>query len=729
MATPRRGGTRPGPGGCAGGDTGDDAGTGKSGTDIRTAVSFCRTCEATCGVLVDVLDNRVVGIRADKDHVVTKGYSCMKGLRFGEVHHSPDRLLEPIRRVGGEWRATGWDQALGDIGARMGRIVDEHGPDAMGHFVGSPAGANVLSGAFRGALWSAMGSTRTYGTGTCDTSNKFRVNHEMYGAAMRLAHPDIRRVEFLMVLGANPVVSGNTLYHLPAPARRFNDITRRGGRVVFVNPRRVESSKVGEHLFIRPDTDLFFLAAFCRELIRQGGADKDRAAAHMRGFDQLRDVVDPWSPERQAEVTGVEAGTLRGLVADHIRTDGAALYMATGVNQGRNGTLCFWLLEAINAVSGNLDRPGGTLMGRGLYDMAAVTKDRLGPSFDRGDEFPTVAGQQPAAMLAPDIESGRVRGLIVEASNPLLAVSNPSGRLAEALSRLDLLVCIDLFRNETGNLAHYVLAAPTWLERAEIPYALQSFAGATPVPYITFAEASVQPAPSVRHEWWIYTRLAEEMGLPMPLSPDGLIDAALAAGGVPSSAELVRDHPHGLLIDHDPADTFLGTERVLTDDGLVDLAPAAFLDAFRARAEDLYRRELADRDRMKLIGKREMNRINTSSANAPGLVRETTNYAYLNPCDAERIGVGSGDLVSVSSAFGRVVIPIRVSDEMMPRTVAIPQCWGHDDADGLGHAQDHPGVNSNLLAGDGPDNVEELSGMAHLSGILVEVSAAQHGRR
>ena len=676
-------------------------------------------------MLVDVEDNRVVRIRADRDHVVTGGYSCMKGLRFDEVHHSPDRLQAPIRRTGAEWQPADWDDALGDIAARMRGIVEGHGPDAMGHFVGSPAGANVLSGAFRGALWSAMGSTRTYGTGTCDTSNKFRVNHEMYGASMRLAHPDIRRVQFLVVLGANPVVSGNTLYHLPAPARRFNDIVRRGGRVVFVNPRRAESAKVGEHVFIRPDTDVFFLAAFCNELIRRGGADSERIAAHMRGFDELRAAVAPWSPERQESVTGVAAAVLRGLVADHIAADGAALYMATGVNQGRSGSLCFWLLEAINAVSGNLDRPGGTLMGRGLYDMAAVTKDRLGPSYDRSDGFPTVAGQQPAAMLATDIESGKVRGLIVEASNPLLAVSNPSGRLTEALSRLDLLVCIDLFRNETGNLAHYVLAAPTWLERAEIPYALQSFAGATPVPYITYSEACVQPAPGVRHEWWIYTRLAEEMGLPMPLSPDGLIDAALAAGGVPSSAELVRDHPHGLLIDHDPAGTFLGTERVLTGHGLVDLAPAAIVDAFCERADDLYRRELADRGRMKLIGKREMNRINTSSANAPGLVRERTNYAYLHPADAERIGVRGGELVSVASEFGRVVIPVRVSDEIMPRTVAIPQCWGHADADGLSHARDHPGVNSNLLAGDGPHNVEKLSGMAHLSGIVVVVSAAQ----
>src|SRR5262249_22768138 len=154
----------------------------------------------------------------------------------------------------------------------------------------------------------------------------------------------------------------------------------------------------------------------------------------------------------------------------HAEAAGAALYMATGVNQGRSGTLCFWLLEAINAVSGNLDRAGGTLMGHGLFDMAReVTKQpQMMLSYDRADGLPTVSGQQPSGMLADDILSGDVRALIVEASNPLLACSNPNGRLDEALAKLDLLVSIDLFRNEAGDLAHYVLPATTWLERPEI---------------------------------------------------------------------------------------------------------------------------------------------------------------------------------------------------------------------------------------------------------------------
>lgn len=718
--------------------------------DVVTRVSFCRTCEAMCGVLVDVEGDRVVRIRADRDHVVSRGYSCMKGLNFHEIHHSPDRLLEPIRRTASGWVPVGWDAATTDIGTRLRAVIDAHGPDAVGHFVGSPGGANVLAPMFRGALWSAMGSRRMYGTGTCDTMNKFRVNDEMYGSPMRLAYPDVTRTRFLMVIGANPVVSGNTLYHLPAAARQFKAVVERGGRVVFVNPRRVESAKVGEHVFIRPDTDLFFLAAFLREVIDRG-VDRRRIDATMRGFDALAAAVEPWTPERQAAVTGVDAATLRDLVDAHHAAAGAALYMATGVNQGRHGSLCFWLLEAVNAVSGNLDRVGGTLMGSGLFDMAAQLKDELGTSVDRDDGFPTVSGQQPAGLLADDILSGEVRALIVEASNPLLACPNPDGRLTEALQKLDLLVCIDLFRNETGNLADYVLPAPTWLERDEIPYALQSLAGCTPTPYLTYVDAVVDPAPGVRHEWWIYTRLADAMGVTLfgnraasaaaklnarlaggpaavrrlAVKPRVLLDGMLRRGKLPGRRAFLRDHPHGLLLPQHPGSDFLGTDRVLTDGGLVDLAPGPLLDEFAACADGAYAAELATRDRMKLIGKREMNRMNTTSSNAPGLVRAESNFAYVHPDDASRFGLVDGAPARVASAFGAITIPVKVSDEMMPGTVAIPQCWGHADADGLTHARAHPGVNSNLLAGDGPDNTERLSGMSHLSGILVDLAPAE----
>lgn len=717
----------------------------------ETKYTFCRTCEATCGLEVDVENERVVAIRPDPKHVVSKGYSCVKGIHFDQIQNSPDRLTQPLKRVGDEWQAIGWDQALEEIGARIRAIVERDGADSVAHLVGSAGGANVLAPMFRNAFYKALGSRRMYGTGTCDTTNKFRVCEDMYGSPFQLAYPDVERTEFLMVLGANPAVSGNTLYHLPQAVQRLKAIGKRGGRVVFINPRRIESAQAGEHVFIRPDTDLYFLAAFCNELITGGGADVENIRAHMRGFDALRGLIAEWTPEKQAAVTGIPAETLRDLVRSHRAAAGAALYMATGVNQGRSGTLCFWLLECINAVSGNLDRAGGMLMGQGIVDMAGEVKKagEVTLRHDRDDGLPSVVGLQPSGMLAPDIEAGRIKGMIVEASNPLLACSNPDGRLDRAFERLDLLVCIDLFRNEVGNLADYVLPAPTWLERAEIPYALQSFMACTPVPYMAYSDAVVPEPPGVRHEWWIYSRLAEATGLTLfgkpwlatllklntrlayaerpwwrrlALTPEKMISGMLKRAGLPGAKAFTRDHPHGLLLEPNQGGNYLGTERVLTEDGKIDLAPVAYVETFRREAERLYAEELAHRDSFKLIGKREIKRLNTASANVPRLVKDVTNYAYINPADAAELDLVTGDRVRVRSAYGAIEIPVKLSPEMMPRTVAIPQCWGHAKADGLRHAREHPGVNSNYLAGDGPDNIEALSGMSHLSGIRVELT-------
>lgn len=717
---------------------------------METRYTFCRTCEATCGLEVDVEDNRVVAIRPDKAHVVSQGYSCVKGIHFDKVQNSPDRITEPQKRVGDQWQSISWDQAISEIGERIRALIGKHGPDSFAHLVGSAGGANVLAPLYRNAFYQALGSRRMYGTGTCDTTNKFRVCEDMYGSPFRLPYPDVEKTHFMMVLGANPAVSGNTLYHLPAAVKRLKQIVKRGGRVVFINPRRIESAQAGEHLFIRPDTDLYFLAAFCRELFARGAVDGS-VTQTMRGLETLRNTVADWTPERQAQVTGIDVDTFHSLVDSHINADGAALYMATGVNQGRSGTLCFWLLECINAISGNLDRSGGTLMGEGLVDMARQVKEQgqLTAQQVREDGLISVVGLQPSGMLAEDMESGRVRGMIVEASNPLLACSNPNGRLDRAFAKLDLLVCIDLFRNEVGDLADYILPAPTWLERAEVPYALQSFTACTPVPYMTYSDAVVPEPEGVRHEWWIYSRLAESAGAVMfgkrwlaallklntrlayassstlrklALTPEKMLDGMLKQGGLPGRKAFLEKYPHGLRLPENTGGNFLGTDRVLTDDGLVNLAPDPYVQTFREKAETLYEDELKNRDAFKLIGKREIKRMNTASANVPRLVKDETNYAYLSTADSEQLGLASGDKVSVRSAYGEIEIPVRISDDIMPRTVAIPQCWGHKSASGLTHARKHPGVNSNYLAGDGVENIEALSGMSHLSGIIVDIA-------
>lgn len=715
--------------------------------DVKTHKTFCVICEATCGLEVDVKDNRVTDIRANQDHVVSKGHLCVKGKRFGSIQHSPDRVTSPLKRVGDSWQTISWDQAINEIADKIAEIKAAKGPQSIAHFVGAPGGANLVAPMFRGSLFAGLGSNRMYGTGTCDTMNKFRVNGDMYGSPMRLAYPDVDHTDFMMILGANPVVSGTTLYHLPRAHSRLADIVKRGGRLVVVNPRRVETALSGEHLFIRPDTDVYFLAAFCNAIIERDAIDHHRIQQHMSNFEQLKAVVSGWTAERQAAVTGIDEATFNDLVDAYTNAKAAALNMATGVNQGRHGTLCYWLLESIAAISGNFDRKGGNLIGEGLIDFAAIAKDdpqmRLG--YHRNDDLPTVSGQQPAGMVADDILSGEVGAMIVEASNPLLACGTPNGRLEDAMAELDLLVCIDWFRNETGNLAHYILPAPTWLERTGMPYALQSFVACTPTPYLYASGPVLEPPEDVRHEWWIYTRLADKLGITMMGSrafsavlkvaakiahkpwgrwvkiPELLINGMLKQAKMPNLKTMIEQHPDGLLLDSNEGNNFLGTDRVLTDDGKVNLAPPPYVETFAANVETSYQQELANRDRLKLIGKREIRRMNSGSANCEQLVKVDTNFAWLSPVDAERINVSDDEFVHVKSDFGDIHIPARISDEMMPGTVAIPQCWGHDKADGLPHAQSKPGVNSNYLAGDGYHNIEKLSGMSHLSGILIDI--------
>jgi anaerobic selenocysteine-containing dehydrogenase len=723
-------------------------------TVIETRTSICRICECMCGIEVDVEDNRIRAIRPDRKHVATEGYACVKGIAFAGTQHSPDRIVEPMKREGPNWRAISWEQALCEIGTKLRALRARHGGESIAHWIGAAAGVNVITPLIRGAAFEALGSHAMYGNASLDCSNKFRVCEDMYGSPFRLPFPDVDHSRFLMFIGANPAVSGTSLFHLPHSVQRLRAVVRRGGRVVFLNPRRTETSIAGEQIFIRPDTDVFFLAAFLNEILRERLYDAAHVAKHMVGLAELEVVVSAWTPERQAHVTGVSAQTLRELVRAHHVSGAAALYLSTGVNQGRSGALCFWLQEAINAISGNLDCRGGSLIGSsGLVDFAAEGKKtgKLDRRVWRKDGLPSIVGCHPTAMFADDVLSGpepRPRALFVEAANPLLVAPDPRGHLREALESLELLVSIDLFRNETANLAHYILPATTFLERADVPYALQSMAGNMPVPYITYTDPVLEAPPGVRPEWWIWIRLADAAGATlfgskllhralqwnaraslMPglrrlaITPAHMISGMLKKAGLPSAKRMRRDHPHGILLAPNQAGSFLGTERVLTDDHKVQLAPAELVQAARG-LESRYSEEIASRGELKLISKRELRSLNSWMRNNPELAGPSTNYLFVHPDDAARIGLRDGGEAWVRSAVDAVRAPVQISDEIMPGTVALPFGWGHAEADGLPNARKRAGVNVNRLAPDGRDSIDPLSGMAFLSGIPVEVTAA-----
>ena len=197
----------------------------------ETQFTFCRICESLCGLEVSSEHGRVTQIRPDAEHVATRGFGCVKGLKQHELFASPDRLRHPLKRVGGRLEPIPWQQALGEIGQKVQRLRADHGPDSIAMYVGTAAGFGFLHPIFAQGFMTGIGSKSMYSSATQDCSNKFAVAREIYGFPFTQPFPDLEHTECLIVVGANPVVSKWSFLQVPNPGQHLRDIEARGGHV------------------------------------------------------------------------------------------------------------------------------------------------------------------------------------------------------------------------------------------------------------------------------------------------------------------------------------------------------------------------------------------------------------------------------------------------------------------------------------------------------------------
>ncbi len=714
---------------------------------VETKHTFCRICEALCGLEIDVDDEEIVAVRPDAKHVGTEGYGCIKGLRQHELYGSPDRLTHPLKRVGDEHVKITWEQALFEIGCKVKKLRKQS-PQSIAMYVGTAAGFGVLHPVFAQGFMDGIGSNSMFASASQDCSNKFAVARAMYGHPFTQPFPDVDHTSCLIVVGANPAISKWSFLQVSNPIARLKAMEARGAKLFFVDPRKTESAKVaGEHVFIRPNTDVFFYLSFLNALLERGAIARDRMSQHgMRGFEAVERLAKVWPAERTADVTRIPADVLHRMVDAYANADGAALYCSTGVNMGQHGSLAFWLQEVINASTGNLDRRGGTLVGQGVVDFPAFGKkhnillkserSRIGGYPNVNDAFP--GGVLPDEILTPG--EGQIRGMFVTGGNPLLTMAD-GARLRDALSDLELLVTLDILPSETGHLAHYMLPCTSPLQRPDLPFIFPLMLGLQSRPYLQATEAIVPPAHEQRDEATIYTQLARASGVNLFNSRAVQLGFELAMkanrGRIPEKAMLslllrvtgeggfdaLLEERHGRKRpSHEPG-SFLDRNEPL------DLAPADLVQAAQG-LDEAYAREVEQRRRLKLITRRAVTTHNSWTHNHERFVanNDGTNYLYMHPEDATRAGLADGDIADVTSPTGMVRVPIRLHPELMEGTVALPHGWGHQHAKGLGVASRTSGVNVNLLAASGPGSLERFSGMAHLTGIVVDVGPAKGPR-
>jgi anaerobic selenocysteine-containing dehydrogenase len=726
---------------------------------MHTVHRSCHLCEACCGLSFDVEGDKILAVRPDPDDPRSRGYACPKGIAIADVHGDPDRLRQPMRRTpAGDFEPVSWDAALAETCARLREIRSSHGRDALAIYVGNPVVHDHAAVLVRAGLLAALGTHNSYSAGSQDTSPRFAASWHLYGSSFLIPVPDVDRTDYLLCIGANPLVSNGSFLTAPNMRARLRAIRARGGRVVVVDPRRTETAReADEHVAILPGGDAALLFGMLRVLCQEGLVDRAAVARDARGFEAVERRVHALAPGDLAAACGVPADTIARLAREFAGARSSAAYSRVGVCNSRFGTLATWATDLLNLAAGRLGAVGGSLFSSPAADVTRVLRlpgqDGHGRWKSRVRGLPETLGDLPAACLAEEIETpgaGQVRALISFAGNPVLSVPN-GRRLDRALAGLDFMVSIDLYLNETTRHAQLVLP-PAW-SLTEDHYDLL-FSMVSARNYARWSPPVVPRPPDARADWEILVAIAEGLGggmtgtrpvdlglraarrLGLRVTPDALLDLlirsgrhgdgflprALRGGGRRDGLSLarLRRAPRGA--DLGPLEPGL-RRRVLHRDGRAHLDAPVLLEALDAWAA---RPAVAPADgELLLVGRREVRTNNSWMHNVPALVSGRERCVLLvHPDDARRAGVADGELALLESRVHRATVPVRVSDELRPGVVSLPHGWGHASAARfLRTAGRRPGVSFNDWSDDA--DTEAVVGQSILNGVPVRLRPAQ----
>ncbi|PHN30095.1 molybdopterin oxidoreductase family protein [Pseudomonas sp. ICMP 460] len=693
----------------------------------------CHLCEAICGLTLETTQAddghlAITSIKGDALDPFSRGHICPKAVALQDIQNDPDRLRQPMLRVGSEWQPIPWHEAFARVAERLAGIQAQHGQNAVAVYQGNPSvhnyGLMTHSNYFLGQL-----KTRNrFSATSVDQLPHHLTSHLMYGHGLLLPIPDIDHTDFMLILGGNPLASNGSIMTVPDVEKRLKAIQARGGKVVVVDPRRSETAAMADqHVFVRPGGDAALLFGVLNTLF----SENLTRASHLPvdGLDDVRRAIAGFTADAMSRQCAVPAEQIRQLARDFAAADKAVCYGRMGVSTQAFGTLCHWLVQLINLVSGNLDRVGGALCTTPAVDLVASTG---GGHFNRWQSRvsarPEYGGELPVSALAEEMLTegeGQIRALVTVAGNPVL--STPNGRqLEQALEGLEFMVSIDLYINETTRYADLILPSTSALENDHYDTTFNMFA----VRNVTRFNRAILPKPEgALHDWEIFVGLATAfaaqtgVALKPTMAPAQMIDLGLRAGvyGDASSHKLsvamLADHPHG--VDLGPLKPNLAN-RLKTLNGRVQAAPAVILaDLARFAAQPL-----AKVGELLLIGRRHVRSNNSWMHNYHRLVKgKPRHQLHMHPDDLASRALSDGQRVRVSSRIGMIEVEVVASLDMMPGVVSLPHGWGHGRPGvRMSIASGQPGASANDLTDE--RQLDELSGNAALNGVPVQVAAA-----
>lgn len=697
---------------------------------MEKKLTFCRICEASCGFVAEVEQNKIIKYYGDKDHPVSKGYTCVKGREMPNIQNDPKLLRYPLNRENEQFVRISWEQTIDEIGSKLLAIKELYGPNSIGMYFGNPTAFSYSTTMYSGAFMRFLGSRNMYSAGSQDCNNKFAHSKRFYGSSLIIIVPDFERIDYLLALGTNPAASHFSFVVFPRPMERLKEMEKRGCKIVWINPRKIEAAKsVGEHHFIYPNTDIFLLFALIHYVLENNLEDKEFIEKYSKGIDELKAIAKEFGSnlDRIKRFTGINKDAIIKIAKDFVsasKKGGASVYGRAGTDRGSFGTLLAWAKDVLNFITGNIDKKGnffspGLVNAIALANKAAMlTKGKEKGSKHKGSRignFPSVLGTYPAATIADEILTpgeGQIKAMIIMAGDPLISCPN-STRLEKAFRSLDLLVSIDFYLNDTGCLANYVLPATTFLEREDFSLTTSSF---NPIPFANYTSAVITPSDERKPEWEIFNLLCKKMSLPALGAPAlSMFQSTLSRDEKPRFRELLKCE-RGIYLNEEKCIKYnvLLPDNLQHPDKRIDLVPRDYYAEF----EKLRKWKCVEKDFFSLISGRQLETINSwIHANK----KENTNYCYLNSEDAERLGIQNDQKVRVSSDITFIDIPVKISSDIMKGVAWIPHGWGRTAKNPPTLARAKLGVNINLITDDDWKKLESFAGMALLDGVPVKI--------
>ncbi len=697
---------------------------------------------------MEVSGRTIVSIKGDENDPLSRGYLCPKAYGLKDLYEDPDRLRVPLVKQDGSWREADWEEAIDFAAEGLHRVQEAHGVNAVASYVGNPSVHNLTALLAGPAFIRALGSRLRFSASSIDQFPKMLSAYLVYGAQLAIPVPDLERTEYLIVQGANPVVSNGSLMTAPGMKKRIRDIQSRGGKVVVIDPRRTETAKLAdEHLFLRPGADAPLLLAMLQVLFAHGRVELGAAEGRVEGLEHVREMCAQFSPETVAEATGVSAADIERIALEFADAPKAAYYGRIGTCVQSYGTLASYLIDVINIVTGRVDVEGGLMFPNPAAPLSS--KGHYKKWYSRVRDIPEFGGELPVATLAEEIETpgeGQIRGLFTMAGNPVLSVPN-GARLDAALDSLDFMVSVDPSLNETTRHADVILPPRHSLENPSYSAVLLQLAVRDVAKY---SPPVFEPSEGSMSEWEILGGMVEKLGELRAQGEEtdratGMACAYFSADPQTVIASLLASGPYEVTMDDllaNPSGVDLGSLKAggldrgrRHDEGAIKLGHPEIDGEVSRLRDELTRGRIgevsfaaggSDPDAsFVLIGRRQLRSNNSWMHNCPSLMTGGDRCSLLmNPADAGRLGVTGGSRVSVSSAVGQVDIPVELTDDMMPGVVSMPHGFGHTRPGvRMSLAQDFPGASMNDVTDDGP--TEGLMGNGILTGVPVRVVASE----